>query len=121
MTLDAGNGTLRANIIKPEFNINWFKFSYELIDGIQENRIGSVIKIYPNPAERILHVEIPENLYEKENALFIRQLNGRVVKRVRSASTKEMESISIDGLATGVYLLEFEVNGQRLSNKFIVK
>jgi endoglucanase len=121
MTLDAGTGTLRAKIIKPEFNINWFKFSYELIDGINEKKVGSVMRIYPNPAERVVHVEIPENIYKKENILCIRQLNGRVVKRLRSASTREMESISIDGLASGMYLLEFEVKGQLLSDKFLIK
>jgi hypothetical protein len=101
--------------------MNWFKFSYQLIDGVKKNRQGALLKIYPNPTSNTLHVELAENIYKKENELSIWQLNGTVVRHLQYASLKEVQNINLDGLSAGMYLIEFEVKGELYSNKFLIK
>jgi hypothetical protein len=60
-------------------------------------------------------------MYKRDNALSIRQLNGTLVKHLEGASLKEIETINIDNLSAGIYLIEFEVKGFLWSNKFLVK
>lgn len=121
MTLDKGLGLLRAKINAPEFNINWFKFSREVINGAEQKQQQGILNIYPNPTNKILNTELPENSYRKENALCIRLANGTLVKKIERASRDEIHSINIDGFAAGLYIIEFEVKGHSWNNKFFVK
>jgi hypothetical protein len=119
ITMSAGISTLRVKILDPEFNVNWFKFSNELINGIDIERQGNSLKIFPNPVNNVLNIELPDNFYKKNNTLSIRSIDGAVVKRLKQLNQNELQKVSIHDLTSGLYLVEFAVSGHVLSNKFL--
>jgi endoglucanase len=120
MRLNAGSYKLRLKILKPEFNINWFKFTPVVPTGTDKKKIGK-INVYPNPAEKTIKIELPESVHFKENDIYIRHLDGRIVKRITNATLEQIGSITLEGLKAGMYLIEFECKGVRWANKFIVR
>ena len=73
------------------------------------------VTIYPNPASSILNIENKSN--ETVTALSIYNLNGALVKEVKS--TTSLPSISVAELQRGIYFVKIQMNSKVLNYKFI--
>lgn len=83
---------------------------------IPEDQCFEHIKIYPNPNSGYF---IIENLAPGTIIIRIRDLNGKFIQE-NMIGLKEKREFSIQGISTGIYLLEVEVNGENFSKKFII-
>ena len=80
-------------------------FSYQFFVGIGEGIKGEdFVKIYPNPFNDILNINLPRGDYE----VFLIDMLGRTV---RNMSVKEDFKIQRDGLVEGLYLLQIVSKG----------
>jgi len=72
------------------------------------------IKIYPNPAKDILHIELPKNV--KNFQFEITDLLGHVLLKEENKS-----SINIEGLATGAYIGNLKTKDQTVVRKILIE
>lgn len=103
--LEEGEHHLRMTIMAPLFNMNWFEFSYRST-GIENQSLESLkLKLYPNPSDGIMYLEgTLEKPFSGQIQVF--DLLGRVVAtREIHASGMFRETLQLDHLSSGNYLL----------------
>jgi hypothetical protein len=85
--------------------------------GVNNFAIQNEVTIYPNPASSILNIENKSN--ESVVAISIYNLNGAMVKEVKSSTS--LQSISVADLQNGIYFVKIQMNSQVVNYKFIKK
>jgi len=119
MTLTAGRGVLRIKIIQPEFNINWLRFlTADIVSGTDNNRQGS-LQIFPNPTDRYLTIEVPENLQHQKKTVTIHALNGAIVKTNNHLSNDSFPTVFVGDLPSGMYVIELATREKLWRGKFV--
>lgn len=118
MNLTEGPGILRMRIVQPEFNLNWLRFLPMLITGTEDNLPGS-LKIYPNPAETYVTIEMPENFQHLEKTFSIHSVNGGTVRSNGTLADEAYPGISIADLAPGIYFIKLKGGNTICWGKFI--
>ena len=111
---------LAKQVKKNEIKLSEEPDEYGIADSIETARIAIVeemakeIKIYPNPASDVLHIEANQALQD----LIIRDESGKVVREevMRSSAT----DINLQGFSSGIYYLNYFVNGKSESKKIVV-
>ncbi len=83
--------------------------------GVNNFAIQNEVTIYPNPASSILNIENKSN--ESVAAISIYNLNGALVKEVKSSTS--LQSISVSDLQSGIYFVKIQMNSQVVNYKFI--
>ena len=81
--------------------------------GIDKNIIISSIKIYPNPVDKELSIEIP--CTDNFNKIIITDLTGKIVFN----QTGKSNSINVEKLSKGVYILEVVSGINEMRTKFM--
>jgi hypothetical protein len=77
----------------------------------------SMLKVYPNPADEFVFIELPENNFRGQ----LRVIN-LVGQEVMSAIINENHSmVNVSGLQAGIYLVTVEAEGKVYNNKLLVK
>ena len=118
ITLIEGVCKLRIKILKPEFNLNWYKFTEK---GVEINEIRSQgINVFPNPVSDELTIEMPALTGQKQS-LFFRTLNGSLIKEMQLSGSDESRKIRVGDLPKGFYFLELETSGTIYRTKLIVQ
>lgn len=102
-------------LVAPSFDSN----QYELVTlgntvGIEETPAGAVA-IYPNPAQNIVSIKMPDNY--KENTLLIYNLTGQLIYQKAFTSA---DNIDIGGLGNGMYLFVVESAGAVIGRQRVV-
>ena len=118
ITLTEGIGKLRVRILKPEFNLNWYKFREKGI-GISEIE-SHRLNIFPNPVTDELTVDIPASTGQKQ-LLMIRTINGSLIKEMEFSGSDQSQKVSVADLPKGFYFLELEISGTVYRTKLIVQ
>jgi Secretion system C-terminal sorting domain/Regulator of chromosome condensation (RCC1) repeat len=130
-TISAGGWQMVARVNSSIFNINTYSWGDNTYgDGTTTDRLvptlinncttlandtfsTTQIKIYPNPATNALHIENQDGI-DIEQIRIINLLGETVL-----IETSTFETINIEKLATGMYVLEVVANGKIINNKFI--
>ncbi len=117
--LPKGRYTMRVLITQSPFNMNWMDFDLitevnELVNGIE------TVNVYPIPSDDIINIEaslaIPQDV-----DIMILDMKGKLLmqKEIKNASQID-ETISIDGILAGYYLLKMEAaNGTVYTKRFL--
>ncbi|MBC7693969.1 MAG: T9SS type A sorting domain-containing protein [Burkholderiales bacterium] len=109
------------NIYIDQINING---NVAVVTGITELEKSMELSIYPNPTSSSATLDF--NISEKEHAkISVIDLMGRVLEEnIRTADTKGHVNYMINSngsLASGVYIVNIDVNNQRVSKKIIIE
>lgn len=107
VNLPQGNHTLKLEVVRDGFNLNWFNFSDNIVTRIGNSTISEESTsslFYPNPTTDFIH-------FDKEYDWTVYNTSGEKILSGRSQKA-DMTSLSI-----GMYILEF--NGER--QKLIIK
>jgi hypothetical protein len=73
------------------------------------------IKVYPNPATRVVTLEAPEGTrYALVSALGVRLRTGQI-------DSGHVKVLDISGLAAGVYVLEFQHVGKQVTQRLVIE
>jgi len=108
INLDAGISKLRVRILKPEFNMNWYRFT-EIIEDTTANE-NKTICIYPNPVIDELKLEIPDSK-GKIKSLRIHSISGSMLHEYKLDSSEETYELNISTIPSGIYTLELRIEG----------
>lgn len=118
MVLEEGSGLLRMLILDPEFNINWFRFTY----------LGPVLavspphrSIYPNPSSGIVNLVPVESRYSHENSLSIYSIEGKRIYFGENLKKSEYQSFDLGEIPTGVYLLQLRMGDIREQHRLVIE
>jgi hypothetical protein len=88
----------------------------DICEGVDDEDISSILKIYPNPASDLLFIESSE---EKIEFVTVYDGRGERVKRRKGEGVK-ME-LQVNDLAPGLYLVKVNLGDEIISRKIIVK
>lgn len=75
---------------------------------------ADVVKIYPNPANTLVNIEIPFNYNSAKVALL--DMNGRTVLNVNS----QINTIDVSALTEGIYLLSLQLDDTVINKKIVI-
>lgn len=119
INLTAGPSRLRIRVTQPEFNLNWYKFSKDLVSATEPT---SEFGLYPNPTKKEVHLRLPNEMQSQHKELTIYDTRGQVVSSptVESDYQKEI-SIPLDGLSAGLYALALQCQKRIWCFKLIVE
>lgn len=82
----------------------------------EQEAIASHYKVYPNPAEDVLHIENSSN---EEVQVEIWNVSGQSVYSVKLMPGKQ--SLPLIGMQKGLYFIAFNKNGQKSVEKLVIK
>ncbi len=104
-----------------EFQSNIYSFanfrSDILINGIDDVKLDTRIKLYPNPTSDNLNIEIPF-VKNETNTVFIYNTLGNLVKTIFVQKTQN--KIDVSDLAKGLYYIKFTNGNVQFSERFVV-
>ncbi|MFA5556474.1 MAG: BspA family leucine-rich repeat surface protein [Flavobacteriaceae bacterium] len=82
---------------------------------VSQHNLNNLISVYPNPTNGILHISSKENIIIEEVKIY--NLQGREL----FGSVQHLETISIENLSAGIYLMNIKTNQGVISKKVIKK
>jgi hypothetical protein len=84
-----------------------------------QNRPGVAVSTYPNPVNSQLKITLPSNWQRKQVTFQVINHSGQVVKRSVSGSANQTETLDVNYLAPGIYILSAICNGETAVQKII--
>lgn len=118
MNFQAGSGWLRLRIVKPEFNLNWIKFTSVIISGMHEPS-DDFFKIFPNPAEHSVKVETPSGFKASpDSQMILRSMTGHIVKKFEHVHLID-QTFSISDIPPGFYIIQLSSETRSWWSKLI--
>jgi hypothetical protein len=79
------------------------------------------IVTYPNPVTNELRVTIPSNWQNKKVTYELFSANGQSAKKTENASSNQTETLNVNILAPGFYIVRVTCNGETAHQKIIKK
>lgn len=79
--------------------------------------IWNTIKVFPNPSKGVINVNLGENL-SGETTYVLYDIQGRVVMNKKSNAA--METLNVENVSNGVYLLSIENGAEKTTQKIII-
>jgi len=91
-----------------------FEATITQVLGLEDNEISKSIKVYPNPVEDRLNLNMPAEL--SNNAFFV--INNILGQNVMKGSL-ENNQVNVNNLDTGMYFIQISSNGKKGVKRFI--
>lgn len=86
----------------------------------KETPLANQVNLYPSPAKNYLNISMG-SLNESIYTFSLIDLNGKKVLEQTIENPQLIETVSLDGLAKGMYLAVFETSKERLTKKIIIE
>ena len=89
------------------------------LSGQEEFALVNQISIYPNPANSVLNVEIPDGTQFDRFQLV--NTAGQIVKVFNEENLKPgLNNLNISGIESGIYILTSRINGQEYTKRLVI-
>jgi hypothetical protein len=112
--LDAGVYTLKMEVLKAGFNMNWFEF--EFVNSLSLDRAkNNKVVVFPNPISARFYVKL--NNQQNIKKLKIIDVNGRLVQKLKPNLINNVYNLS--NLNSGIYFLILETDQGSFQKKLI--
>ncbi len=96
---------------------NWVDITPCWPVGVSDMNNELEVKLYPNPANQIINISLPDNLNKAKVSIF--DLSG---KSVHESDLRENKNVlRLDGLDSGMYFIRLEINGYSKIYKIVVR
>jgi len=118
--VSSGNTTTGSNYVfydkKPVNGINYYQLEQKDFNGkktdlgvrsVNVSLTGNKVEIYPNPTQDIVNVAFVAGIYHQ---LQLIDSSGKILKQISLDSSTTQTAISLNNLASGIYLLRFNGN-----------
>jgi beta-glucanase (GH16 family) len=105
--------SIAANFTESTMEIDYVRIYQEPILSLPEATENFGIKLFPNPAENKLNLEVAQGFIGKE--AFVYSSLGKLVKRLPIIDIQNI--LDISGLSNGIYLIKIEHNSIRFVKK----
>ena len=101
-------------------NVVWREDTISIFDGINENAIAGLVKIYPNPTTDLIRISLSEVSINGDQWIRVFDLKGGQVFSKRLLSSNEI--VDLSGLPQGTFLYEVVSEEKSISSgKLIVQ
>jgi phage protein U len=94
-----------------------FYVTVEVIEGTSD-RTTDRLRIYPNPADDVLYITIPESGFSD---LIVTDLNGRTILNKKLDQGRHTGTIDLASFEAGIYILSIRKEERVLRSRFMVK
>jgi hypothetical protein len=99
---------------------NRFKIIFDLATGISNEQLSKSLSIFPNPANKELHIKLLDPELSKSNgSIRITNLVGAEIMMLKGVEMNELLKLDISSLTNGVYIISVEVDGNVTHKKFV--
>jgi YD repeat-containing protein len=115
---DAGNRTERV-IVLSSLSSPSPSLSPASVTELEDMIAGRKIKIYPNPTEGMLAVEIADFTKESKVEYLITDMSGKTISRKKADSS--YTTLDLTRQRSGIYILRISINGENTNWKIIKK
>lgn len=98
------------------------KFTYSEVRIIRITKDANsnvAIITYPNPVSNELHITVPANWQNKQISFELFNANGQLMKRTDNSSSSQTETINVNDLSRGLYIVRVSCNGETAQQKII--
>lgn len=92
---------------------------FDYIEGFQNQEQGFQLSVFPNPVEDRLNITLKETFQNGE--LTLTNALGRVVKTTSIHAFRKAYQLDVSDLVQGLYWLKVKADGQKLSQKIMIK
>lgn len=128
---DKTNYNFSDNVSSIQSGIVYYRLRSVDIDGkfqYSETRIIRIskttdtnitIQAYPNPVINELRVSIPSTWQNKKVVYELYNANGQATKRMEAASSNQTETLNVNSLAPGFYLMKVTCDGESAQQKIV--
>ncbi|MBS1920106.1 MAG: T9SS type A sorting domain-containing protein [Bacteroidetes bacterium] len=82
-----------------------------------ENTVGIIT--YPNPVSNQLQITVPATWQNKKVSFELFNANGQMVKRTDNSNSSQTETINVNELGRGLYIVRVSCNGETAQQKII--
>lgn len=99
------------------------RYQYSMIRLVRLGDASTEVKVqaYPNPVVNELRITIPAAWQNKQVSYEVYNLNGIVVKRVTSANASQTETLNVQSLGTGNYVVKASTLTESASERIVKK
>jgi uncharacterized membrane protein (Fun14 family) len=80
-----------------------------------ENPLSSSVKVYPNPVENVLSINLPSNLDNQNLSYSVTDMTGRIVLNGKLAQTQ----LNVKELNSGIYSLQIQTSNGVINKRFV--
>jgi len=104
-------------------DIDWISFGEPLSTNVVDLELASGGKMYPNPVHDMLYLELESKVSGSMNAV-ISNLNGNILQKTSLGNATlgtNSTAVSLQDLASGMYILTITINGQPAFVNKVVK
>ncbi len=85
------------------------------------SKIESIFNLFPNPANKVLNIIIPENYNNQFLKTVLYDTNGKKIKIIDTKIKNSKLELNVEDLSNGMYLLNFSLDNKNWSQIFIKK
>jgi flagellar hook assembly protein FlgD len=89
----------------------------------KESSFKSNLKLYPNPTSANLNAELDINNSKDDVIISIFDINGKLIKQEnRGKNSKGLQQfkLNVNNFKPGIYIMNINIAGESISNKFVV-
>ena len=117
----SGTYEVRLSISTPYGCTNTIQQIVHIIGvGTNDANTATGFQFFPNPAEEVLNMTLPENFSEKFQVRLLNVL-GEIVAEHSFAQAEKQVALKVKGLPTGAYCVEIHSEKQRVSARILIK
>ena len=85
----------------------------------KQNDNNITIVTFPNPVINELRISIPNNWQNKKVIYELFNANGQATKKIEAASSNQTETLNVNSLSPGLYIVRVTCNGETAQQKII--
>lgn len=96
------------------------EFSYQILvsDGLKVVDASKMISMYPIPAANVLNIDVQNSHLSGKLEVKVMNVVGQIVMN-KTLDLKSSKSLDVSQLRPGVYIIDFKIDGQNFSKRFV--
>ena len=111
--------SITPSFTQSSMDVDYIRIYQETPVGLSEKALFNSLKLYPNPANEKLTVEVSSTL-QNSTSVQIYSVQGKLVNTFNaSVQQNKIELNKIDSLQSGMYFLTFQLDGKQYNAKFL--
>ena len=88
---------------------------------IQSSKSNIELSVFPNPTTTSVWIQWEGKMEAKSMSIDILNYTGQIMKSIPLDNAQGRQSISLEGLASGVYFIDLKAEGRRVASRRVVK
>lgn len=100
-------------------SVSHFEFFYKSKPDIPDYKLSSGVSVYPNPTSSWVTIHFPLTNVLTSPKIFVTNLSGTAIAPAEVRLSNNAVSINLSNFSPGVYLVTFELDGKKVSEKVI--